>query len=237
MLQIKELEIEFKLQNVHICQNNYCFRTQFILVQNMIEPLMLGTPFITLLYSFKVNDEGVKTTILGNTIFFPFIYPLTKKEIHQVQSDLINKRINLIQRKQTHINYLSKEIQYKKIEKQLVEEKVQKIIKEIQDLFQKEICSNLPNAFWSRKKHEISLPYVQSFDESKIPTKARPIQMNEKLLEYYKQEIDSLINKKLIRPSKSTWSCAAFYVQNDAEVERGAPRLVINYKPLNKVLQ
>ena len=73
----------------------------------------------------------LKTTILGNTIFFPFIYPLTKKEIHQVQSDSINKRINLIQRKQAHINYLSKEIQYKKIEEQLVEEKVQKRIKEI----------------------------------------------------------------------------------------------------------
>ena len=83
----------------------------------------------------------------GLHIFFPFIYPLTKKEIHQVQSDSINKRINLIQRKQAHINYLSKEIQYKKIEEQLVEEKVQKRIKEIQDLFQKEICSDLPNAF------------------------------------------------------------------------------------------
>ena len=59
--------------------------------------------------------------------------------------------------------------------------------------------------FGSRKKHEIliSLPYIQNFDESKIPTKARPIQMNEKLLEYYKQEIDSLVKKKLIRPSKS----------------------------------
>ena len=54
------------------------FRTQFILVQNMSEPLILGTPFITLLYPFQVNDEGVKTTILGNTIFFP--YPLTKKK-------------------------------------------------------------------------------------------------------------------------------------------------------------
>ena len=55
-----------------------------MLVQNMTEPLILGTPFITLLYSFQVNDEGVKTTILGNTIFFSFIYPLTKKEIHKV---------------------------------------------------------------------------------------------------------------------------------------------------------
>ena len=66
---------------------------------------------------------------------FPFIYPLTKKDIHQVQSDSINKRINLIQRKQAHINFLSKEIQYKKVEEQLLDDKVQKRIKEIQDLF------------------------------------------------------------------------------------------------------
>ena len=61
--------------------------------------------------------------------------------------------------------------------------------------------------------------------------------MNEKLLKYCKQEIDSLLKMKLIRLSKSPWGCAAFYVQNVVELERGAPRLVINYKPLNKVLQ
>nr|KYP44595.1 polyprotein [Cajanus cajan] len=43
--------------------------------------------------------------------------------------------------------------------------------------------------------------------------------------------------KKLIRPSKSPWSCAAFYVQNASEIERGEPRMVINYKPLNKALK
>jgi len=43
--------------------------------------------------------------------------------------------------------------------------------------------------------------------------------------------------QKLIRPSKSHWSCVAFYVNNAAEKEWGVPRLLINYKPLNKVLQ
>ena len=61
--------------------------------------------------------------------------------------------------------------------------------------------------------------------------------MKEELLKYYKKEIQDLSDKKLIRPSKSPWSCSAFYVQNQAEIERGALRLVINYKPLNKVLQ
>nr|KYP56455.1 polyprotein [Cajanus cajan] len=50
--------------------------------------------------------------------------------------------------------------------------------------------------------------------------------------------ISQLENEKgLIRNSKSPWSCLAFYVMNAAEQERGAPRLVINYKPLNKVLK
>ena len=50
--------------------------------------------------------------------------------------------------------------------------------------------------------------------------------MNEKLIDYCKQEIDLLVKEKLIKPSKSPWSCAAFYVQNVVELERGAPRLV-----------
>jgi len=62
------------------------------------------------------------------------------------------------------------------------------------------------------------------------------MQMNFELLEHCKKEIQSLLDKKLIQPSKSPWSCAAFYVNNAAEKERGVPRLVINYKPLNKVL-
>ena len=61
--------------------------------------------------------------------------------------------------------------------------------------------------------------------------------MSSELLEYYKKEINDLLSKKLIRPSHSPWSCAAFYVHKASEIERHTPRLVINYKPLNKVLQ
>jgi len=61
--------------------------------------------------------------------------------------------------------------------------------------------------------------------------------MNEELLQYYQKEIQDLLNKGLIRKSKNPWSCAAFYVNKQAELERGTPRLVINYKPLNQALQ
>ena len=111
------------------------------------------------------------------------------------------------------------------------------MIKQIQRQIEENLCSSIPNAFWNRKQHMVSLPNEKDFNEKQIPTKARPIQMNPELLEYYKKEINDLLDKKLIRPSHSPWSCAAFYVRKASEIERGTPRLVINYKPFNKVLQ
>ena len=61
-----------------------------------------------------------------------------------------------------------------------------------------------------------------------IPAKARLIQMNEELLQYCQKEIKDLLDKGLIRKSKSPWSCAAFYVNKQAELKWGTPRLVIN---------
>ena len=61
--------------------------------------------------------------------------------------------------------------------------------------------------------------------------------MNAETVEFCKTEIDDLLKNNLIRNSKSPQSCAAFYVQKNAEIERGILRLVINYKPLNKVLE
>ena len=72
--------------------------------------------------------------------------------------------------------------------------------------------------------------------KEKIPTKARPSQMKQEYLVMCQEEISSLLRKQLIRKSYSPWSCTAFYVNKNAEKERGVPRLVINYKPLNEVL-
>jgi hypothetical protein len=32
----------------------------------------------------------------------------------------------------------------------------------------KTVCSDLPNAFWHRKKHIVALPYIKDFSEKKI---------------------------------------------------------------------
>ena len=55
--------------------------------------------------------------------------------------------------------------------------------------------------------------------------------MNADLEQHYRLEIRDLESKVLIQKSRSPWSCAAFYVNKNSEIERGTPRLVINYKP------
>ena len=85
------------------------------------------------------------------------------------------------------------------------------------------VCSDVPNAFWHRKKHIVDLPYVKDFNEKNIPTKACPIQMNVETVEFCKKEISDLLEKKLIRNSKSPWSCSTFYIQKNAKIERGTP--------------
>ncbi|KAA0032919.1 Enzymatic polyprotein [Cucumis melo var. makuwa] len=94
-----------------------------------------------------------------------------------------------------------------------------------------------PKCLLGSKEAYGNIAYEDGFKEAQIPTKARPIQMNKDLVKVCKDEITDLLNKGLISPSKSPWSCSAFYINNQAEKERGVPRLVINYKPLNKVLK
>nr|KYP31572.1 hypothetical protein KK1_048028 [Cajanus cajan] len=52
----------------------------------------------------------------------------------------------------------------------------------------------------------------------------------------YKLSKATIENQGQQIPSKSPWSCATFYVNKQAEIERETPRLVINYKPLNQVV-
>ncbi|EOY19234.1 Uncharacterized protein TCM_044215 [Theobroma cacao] len=88
-----------------------------------------------------------------------------------------------------------------------------------------------------KKRHEVGLLYHKDYNENQIPTKARPIQMNKEMEEFCRKEIQDLLNKKLIRKNSLPWSCFTFYVIKNAILERGTPRLVINYKPLNKALE
>ena len=98
-------------------------------------------------------------------------------------------------------------------------------------------CAEVQNAFWIRKQQAVHVPDEPDCGERNMPTEARPIQMNQELLQHCQKEINDLLSKGIISPSQSPWSCPAFYVNKQSEIERGVPRLVINYKALNKSLR
>ena len=60
-----KMQIEFKIPNAHVCQDNTCFKTTFVLVKNMANSAILGNPFMCLLYPFVTNSEGITTHPFG----------------------------------------------------------------------------------------------------------------------------------------------------------------------------
>jgi len=85
----------------------------------MTSDLILGTPFLTQIYPFYVNEIGLHTTIMGKTISFKFLTAAKQREIASLQSASIYKQINTIHIKQNLLNSLQEEVSYLRIEEQL----------------------------------------------------------------------------------------------------------------------
>jgi hypothetical protein len=51
------LNIEFKLSNAHVCRKGVCIKTTFILVKDITSKVILGNPFIALLYPIRQISE------------------------------------------------------------------------------------------------------------------------------------------------------------------------------------
>ena len=49
-----------KIPNVHICHDEVYFETAFVLIKDLPSKIILGTPFMALLHTFLVTDEGIK---------------------------------------------------------------------------------------------------------------------------------------------------------------------------------
>jgi hypothetical protein len=108
--------------------------------------------------------------------------------LNAFKSNSISKSVNLIKSKTQQIGFLQEEIKVKRIEEQLSQKILQQRIQLFEDRIKTEVCSDIPTAFWHRKKHTVSLPYIKDFDEGRITTKARPIQMSQKVTEFFRRE-------------------------------------------------
>jgi hypothetical protein len=148
-----------------------------------------------MIFPFTTDFDGISTVKMGIPIVFPFAF--------RFEVDVCHHSLNMIFAKTKHLNFLKQEVKYKRISEQISDKLLQSKISAFQNEIVDTVCSDLRNAFWHRKKHIVSLPYVKDFSERKIPTKARPIQMNAELLEFCQKEISDLLAKGTIRKSKS----------------------------------
>ena len=124
-----------------------------------------------LLYPFVTDSEGITTHPFGQLIKFKFLRSPKPREISSLQEVSVSKTLNLISAKTQHLEYLKEDLRYKKVEDQLTCKNIQTKIRKFKEKLQQEVCSDLPTAFWHRKRHEIALPYVKDFNEKDIPTK------------------------------------------------------------------
>ncbi|PHT25467.1 hypothetical protein T459_35747 [Capsicum annuum] len=193
------MEIHYKLPKAHVCNNGICLVNDFVITDDITEDIILGIPFVNQIRPYWSDYDGIRTTLLNQTLFFPLLRPLSQEEGHLIKERTVLK----INRLLSHINFLKQDIHIKKIEQSLNTPEMITKITNLHKAFEKEICSEFPNAFWERKKHLVELPYIPGFDEQTIPTKARPIQMNHEMMEICKREIDHLLKNGIIRSSNS----------------------------------
>ena len=58
---------------IHICKNGVCIKISFLLVQNISHQVVLGTSFLTQLYSFYVDNKGLHTKFNKQNLTFDYI--------------------------------------------------------------------------------------------------------------------------------------------------------------------
>jgi len=91
------LSIRYKLNKGYIQNDGYCFKNVFLIIDNITNDVILGTPFLTQIYPFYVNEAGIHTKIMGKAISFNFLSLARQKEVVSLQSSSIFKQINTLQ--------------------------------------------------------------------------------------------------------------------------------------------
>jgi len=93
----------------------------------------------------------------------------------------------------------------------------------------KQIYSENPLQFWKPEHPRAKIELTQE-----VYIKEKPMLYTPEDIKEFSVQINELLEKGLIRPSKGSYSSPAFMVMNEAEKRRNKARMVINYKKLNQ---
>jgi hypothetical protein len=91
------LSIDFGLPNAHVHRDGIFIQTTFALVKNITNKVILGNPFITLLYPIReISEKGLTTQILDQEVNFPFVMPSMTQDINLLKEISFSKELNSI---------------------------------------------------------------------------------------------------------------------------------------------
>ena len=136
------LSISYKLNKGYIQNDGYCFKNTSLIVDNITNDIILGTPFLTPIYLFYVNETDVHTKIMAKPVSFKFLFAARQKEAVSLQSSSIFKQLT-----QNQLRNLQEEVSYLRIEEQLQNSTLQKKISNLEQVIKRKVCDDLPNAF------------------------------------------------------------------------------------------
>ncbi|GAV89170.1 RVP domain-containing protein [Cephalotus follicularis] len=186
----ENLRVKLKVTDVHICNEGICNKRSFILVKNLDIGIILGQPFLEIIKPFKIKTEGITTKIFQQKIIFAFNEKPITKDINLLKIFSLFKEhsINLIKTKENHLYFMKQKVSNKKLEQHLQTSQIRGKINSLRNNIINNLCSDLPDAFWHKKRHVMSLPHKKDFTEQNILTKARPIQMTYELMKHCKKK-------------------------------------------------
>lgn len=102
----KPLHLKYEILKAHLCQNKICFKTSFVLVKDITDEVILGVPFIALLYPFNVEYAGVTSIHMGEKVKFEFLTKPELQVLKALQKNAVSKSVKLIQTKSKQVNFL-----------------------------------------------------------------------------------------------------------------------------------
>ena len=65
-----------------------------VLIRDFSSKIILGNPFMALLYPFLTTEEGIKINVLGKDILFKLILPPIPKDMYSLNNISIIKEID-----------------------------------------------------------------------------------------------------------------------------------------------
>jgi hypothetical protein len=86
------LEVNYKIPEVYICFEDVHIKTTFLLVENLKQNVILGTPFLSLIRPFVVTEEGIQFQIKGKEVNISFSSKLERSRLNYITEFIHSKK-------------------------------------------------------------------------------------------------------------------------------------------------